>query len=224
MVSSVFRLLREIVFPRRCAACGTKIDSGLFCPFCRGGTARIKRCQGEGLLKEILVLYSYEAAVKEAFHSIKFRGEKDTALVLREEARALWDMPAMQEQRKNFPGSSGWIWCGIPTDPARLRTRGFELPELLFREWAGLSGGRWEAQLCRLRKNLPMYGLSPEERRRNLEDCFGVIHDVRGKHIMLTDDIFTTGATFAAAADILYQAGAKRVKAIAFCGSTEVLR
>ena len=69
-----------------------------------------------------------------------------------------------------------------------------------------------------------MYGLSPEERRRNLQDCFAVTRDVCGKSIVLADDIFTTGTTFSAAAAALKKAGAETVKGIAFCGSVENIR
>ena len=69
-----------------------------------------------------------------------------------------------------------------------------------------------------------MYGLSPEERRQNLRDCFAVTKNVRGKSVMLVDDIFTTGATFSAAAAVLKEAGAVSVSGMAFCGSIENLR
>ena len=116
------------------------------------------------------------------------------------------------------------MWSGIPTDSGRLRERGFDLPAVLFSSRAQKFGGIWTQTLCRTRKTLPMYGLSPEERRRNLQDCFAVTCDVRGKSIVLTDDIFTTGTTFSAAAAALKEAGAETVKGIAFCGSVENIR
>ncbi len=117
-----------------------------------------------------------------------------------------------------------WLWSGIPTDSGRLRERGFDLPAALFSSRAQAFGGRWTQTLCRTRKTLPMYGLSPDERRRNLQDCFAVTRDVRGKSIVLADDIFTTGTTFSAAAAALKEAGAETVKGLAFCGSVENLR
>ena len=117
-----------------------------------------------------------------------------------------------------------WLWSGIPTDSGRLRERGFDLPAALFSSQAQEFGGIWTQTLCRTRKTLPMYGLSPEERKRNLQDCFAVTCDVRGKSIVLTDDIFTTGTTFSAAAAALKEAGAETVKGIAFCGSVENIR
>ena len=120
--------------------------------------------------------------------------------------------------------SNLWLWSGIPTDSGRLRERGFDLPAVLFSSKAHAFGGRWVQTLCRTRKTMPMYGLSPEERRLNLQDCFAVVRDVRGKSIMLVDDIFTTGTTFSAAAAVLKEAGAETVKGLAFCGSIENLR
>ena len=117
-----------------------------------------------------------------------------------------------------------WLWSGIPTDPGRLRHRGFDIPSVLFSRRAKEFGGRWAPLLCRTRKTLPMFGLSPEERRRNLQDCFAVTGNVRGKSVMLVDDIFTTGATFSAAATVLKEAGAVTVTGLAFCGSIENLR
>lgn len=117
-----------------------------------------------------------------------------------------------------------WLWSGIPTDPGRLRQRGFDLPTELFSGAIRNFGKSWTQVLCRTRKTLPMYGLSPEERSRNLQDCFAVTGNVRGKSVMLMDDIFTTGATFSAAAAVLKESGAVTVTGLAFCGSIENIR
>lgn len=129
-----------------------------------------------------------------------------------------------EQKRSDREGNSIWLWSGIPTDPVRLRERGFDLPAELFSERAQEFGGKWGQILCRTRRTLPMYGLSPEERRRNLQNCFAVTGNVRGKSVMLVDDIFTTGATFSAAASVLKEAGAVTVTGLAFCGSVENLR
>ena len=42
---------------------------------------------------------------------------------------------------------------------------------------------------------------------------------VRGKHVLLCDDIYTTGSTFAEAAQVLLDAGAARVSALAMCAA-----
>ena len=69
-----------------------------------------------------------------------------------------------------------------------------------------------------------MFGLGPEERRRNLEDSMALLEDAGGKDIVLTDDIFTTGATLEAAASVLTEGGAATVRCLTFAGSVENLR
>ncbi len=149
----------------------------------------------------------------------EYNGEKMVqAFRQKEISQAICQKGVCREKR------GSWLWSGIPTDSGRLRERGFDLPAALFSSRAQAFGGSWAQVLCRTRKTLPMYGLSPEERRRNLQDCFAVTCDVRGKSIVLADDIFTTGTTFSVAAAALKEAGAETVKGIAFCGSVENLR
>ena len=149
----------------------------------------------------------------------EYNGEKMVqAFRQKEISQAICQKGVCREKR------GSWLWSGIPTDSGRLRERGFDLPAALFSSRAQAFGGSWAQVLCRTRKTLPMYGLSPEERRRNLQDCFAVTRDVRGKSIVLADDIFTTGTTFSVAAAALKEAGAETVKGIAFCGSVENLR
>lgn len=51
--------------------------------------------------------------------------------------------------------------------------------------------------------------------------CFALLPHVRvrGKHVLLCDDIYTTGSTFAEAAQVLLDAGAARVSALALCAA-----
>ncbi|MBT8137312.1 MAG: ComF family protein [Gammaproteobacteria bacterium] len=57
----------------------------------------------------------------------------------------------------------------------------------------------------------PQRGLKAAQRRRNLRHAFAVRQPVRGRHVALVDDIFTTGATLAELTRVLLRAGAARV-------------
>ena len=245
------KIINDILFPRCCASCGVEIETGLLCAECRDGLLQMKLFPEAGHLDGALFFFSYENSIKTAIHEIKFYHDKSQAYLLAEEAEKLFHQASSRNIIMNFlaeagtlplhdefcgkssinqlyteekTGESRLLWSGIPTDPERLRKRGFDLPSLLFAEQAQACGGVWQRILCRTRKTQPMYGLGPEERIRNLQDCFAAVSDVRGKSVILVDDIFTTGTTFSAAAEVLKKAGAVSVKGMAFCGSVENLR
>jgi predicted amidophosphoribosyltransferase len=68
--------------------------------------------------------------------------------------------------------------------------------------------------LRRTRATVPQVGLGPNERRHNVRGAFQVeAAAVHGRHILLIDDVLTTGATMSAAAETLLTAGALSVAA-----------
>jgi predicted amidophosphoribosyltransferase len=103
----------------------------------------------------------------------------------------------------------------VPPDPGRLLRRGHHPPE----QFAAHLGARWELRLCRSLvrcRSIPRQASLPrDERRRNVRDAFAVRGAVPG-HVLLVDDVFTTGATASAAAQALRRAGAIRVDVVTF--------
>ena len=67
--------------------------------------------------------------------------------------------------------------------------------------------------LKRRRNTLPQADLTPTQRRRNVRGAFAhrTGYDIKGAHVLLADDILTTGATCSEAAKVLKTAGAARV-------------
>lgn len=106
----------------------------------------------------------------------------------------------------------------VPSSPRRMRRRGFNPAHDLARELAErLSLPLLEA-LVRPVETRRQVGLSPEERWSNVRDAFVPTADpseVRGP-LVLVDDVYTTGATAAAAAEALGRAGARSVHVLTF--------
>ena len=224
------RLLKELVFPRRCAICGAGIEAGYVCEKCRQHyllqkevrcTPREEFLAGQAepvagdVLKSILLLYKYDGVYMQALHEVKFAGDANLLPFLREEAEA-----ALPGAKLRWLQQFDLITC-VPTAPERRRQRGFDVPQELF---AGLFEGRsvgMEVLLERVRHTEPLYELKPEERKQELAGCFALLPHakVRGKHVLLCDDIYTTGSTFAEAAQVLLDAGAARVSALALCAA-----
>ena len=108
--------------------------------------------------------------------------------------------------------------AAVPLHEERYRKRGYNQAELLARELADRIGVPYVPDaLVRLKKTTPLKTLSETERREELKGVFGPgTADVRGKRLILVDDILTTGATAGACKDVLLEAGAASVKTVAF--------
>lgn len=101
----------------------------------------------------------------------------------------------------------------VPLYPRRLAWRGFNQSLELARPLARKYGWPIEpGALTRIRDTRPQSTLSGRMRRENIQGAFAADADlVRGRTVLLTDDVMTTGATVEAAAKALRVAGASRV-------------
>ena len=111
--------------------------------------------------------------------------------------------------------------CIIPV-PASSRRRGYNVPERM--AWPlshALGLPLLPKALCRARAGRHQAGLSLEERLVNVAGAFRAQEPelVEGKRVLLVDDVITTGATAAACAQALLDAGAHSVFAVALAAS-----
>lgn len=107
----------------------------------------------------------------------------------------------------------------VPLHRSRRRSRGFNQAELIARAAAKRLPQKpevWCDVLVRQRDTVSQVGLSREERMSNVRDAFRVAAAgrVKGREIILVDDVMTTGTTLSECARVLKQASAERVWAV----------
>lgn len=145
----------------------------------------------------------YAGPLREAIHALKFAGKRTVA-------RPLADLVA--EQARLGLAADVDALVPVPLAPARERERGFNqarlVAERLGRVLAVPVRPGW---LARTRSTAPQANLSAAERHTNVRGAFAAPPAVAGRHVVVVDDVFTTGATAADCARALLDAGARRV-------------
>jgi len=109
----------------------------------------------------------------------------------------------------------------VPLHQKRLRHRRFNQAALLARSLSQLSGIPYQTEILMRGKNTPSQGGQTfSGRKRNVSGAFGVSPQhkelLKGKHVVLIDDVYTTGATLSACAKTLKRRAAAQVDALTF--------
>jgi ComF family protein len=124
----------------------------------------------------------------------------------------------MAEQMVPAVRRTAWrldLVLAIPLGRARQRERGYNQAGLIARPLAQALGLPFAPKaLARWRETRSQVGLTREQRHENVSGIFRADGDrVRGRSILLIDDVATTGSTLSSAADALLAAGASTVYA-----------
>jgi len=213
--------LESFVFPARCPACGAPADAArVLCDACE---LDIPRFDGR-LCARCLALerdpdaclthrgfacwcaWIYEERAAQLIHALKYEGR--AALAARLGRRLAQALPV--DYRPD-------LVIEVPMHAARLRERGFNQAARLAAACAAqLQAPRLPGALLRVRATRPQTGLSARERRRNLTGAFQVREGgaLRGRKVLLVDDVITTGSTLEACLDALRACGAEAVAAV----------
>ncbi len=233
-IRRALRAATDLVYPPLCTACGVRVDeahalcarcwskiSFLDGPCCAGCGLPFEIDPGEGTLcaacyakprhfDSARALFSYDEGSKGLILAFKYSDRLDHA-----PAFARWLGRAGQEL---FLGTD--IVTPVPLHRWRLWKRRYNQSAILAQKLATMASVPCEPQLLERRRATPSQGSMPsaKARRRNVFGAFRVSQGfedaVRGRSILLVDDVFTTGATLDACAKALKRAGASRVNVL----------
>jgi competence protein ComFC len=225
--------LLELFYPSNCVGCGRPQDRQiLLCDRCRETSTRIqapfcRRCSRpfEGLIIGEFFCpncedhtpafdcavsnYQAKGVLRELIHRFKYGRQFYLRTVLVE-----FLIEAMQDTRIREGPAHGLV--PVPLHPTRLRERGFNQADAL----AEILSKRTRVPILRCMERRRYTNTQTRfdrvERMQNLRNAFALRKstDVRGKHLLLLDDVVTTGSTLHECALVLRAGGAESVRAI----------
>lgn len=226
----MFDFIASIFYPKSCVGCrkpGSYICPDCFakisfleyqyCAVCQKGTINgltHPRCLTPYSIDGIIASISYKGIVKKLLYQFKYRPYLyDLKSPL---GRLMYEGLIQNETFMNFARKKDVFITPIPLHARREKKRGYNQSKLLAQELSKRTGIlHIDEILSRKIYTKPQFQLTKEERKNNLKNAFKVNKDVKGKNILLVDDITTSGATMRECGKILKRSGAKKVLGIA---------
>lgn len=205
--TSFFERALDFLYPRKCPLCGL-LSSASPCA----------ACYDEFKLSDPFLMTLNESESPLAYRAAKYRYEGRAAQAVRRlkygRSTSLTEVLA-----NDFAGSFERLGfepdlvAPVPIHWGRRMDRGFNQSDLLSSRLPNVD----RSALIRVRRTRPQVGLSREERQKNIKGAFRASPAVVGKHVLLVDDVFTSGHTARECALALREAGAVEVGILTLC-------
>jgi ComF family protein len=225
----------DIVYPRTCEGCGAAMQGpGFFCwdclrqsekvarPFCEKcgdpvdglveGTYECSWCsRNRPLFERARSVFRYKGPVKRAVHQFKYGAAVHLAPDMAELMAAA--------VRSLYAGVPFDVAVGVPLFPRKERERGYNQAALLASRIArSLKIDCFNSLLARVRDTETQTELSAADRKKNMKGAFEVRYPdwILERHVLVVDDVMTTGATAGELAMAIMHAEAASVHVISF--------
>lgn len=175
------------------------------CFYCNhyGDGRTCKSCRPKTTLDGLQVAYYYEPPLDQLIYQLKYYGNRDVASIFTE---------AIAQQ---IPDIANVLLTYVPVSGGRMRERGYNQAELLAREVASELNLPLHRTLIRVR-SAEQIGQGRTQRYESVINNFIALGSrVRGRNVVIIDDVVTSGATLNECARVLKQASAKAVWGLA---------
>lgn len=219
----------DLLFPPACATCGkggrricatcaqlvTPVPDTICIQCGRVQATRRATCAqclaaGPSPLQRVRAAALHTSPLREWIHLLKYEDRPDLAPDLARYLAAALSLPDWGGVRDRIDAV-----VPVPLHAQRRRERGYNQSELLAAALCRRSGlVLAPALLERQKETRSQVGLGALERQANVADAFTALSAAAGRHVLLIDDVYTTGATLRACAQALHEAGASQVLAL----------
>ena len=220
----IYKLIFDILFPRRCVSCGKygqflcfdccrqiELIKTTLCPYCGKLSSKGEICPNckrinQSKLNGILVCCHYDIGpIKKLISSLKYDLITDISEILGE---------VMTQKANEFSWTKYHI-SFVPISKKRERTRGFNQSMLLAKYVASQLNLPLSKLLIKTKDTPPQVGLHAKERIKNIKGVFHYNGPKMDKYdVLLIDDVATTNATLEECAKTLKEHGARKVYAL----------
>jgi len=222
VMSGLLKVLLDILFPQKCLGCGK--NGSIICKNCQGSippTGDTDGGENNSNTIPIIAAVCYKNEIlKKAIWLLKYRKIKTAAIPLAELIcdRCVEDLSEIN----TFYSIKNCLIIPIPISIGRLKERGFNQAEIiasnvkegLIKNMPKINFSLDQNVLRKIRETSSQVLMKDKAKRlKNLKDSFRVDlpEKIKGKNIILIDDVSTTGATLHEATSVLKKAGARIV-------------
>jgi len=174
-----------------------------------------KRCRKRYGLDGLFAAVEYRTVIKKAVYKYKYEPYIYSLSGIL--SRLMHEFYIQNEALQNILSASSnvWITC-VPLHENRLKIRGYNQSAMLGKILSEKMNLPFNSKIIkRVRDTIPQFKLSKEERIKNIADAFQLNSrykgKMRGKTILLVDDVFTSGSTMRECGKLLKKSGAKAV-------------
>lgn len=204
--------LLSILYPNCCPGCGEIISSDKkFCNDCKAELSFIKVKQyknKDNRFNSLISVFYYKDTAKRMISRYKFYGKKNIHKIMSEYM--------IREFEENYSSIDFDYITYVPMSATEYKERGFNQTKLLAKDISRKTKIKCRKLLKKTRKTKHQMSLKAKERATNLKDCFKPTEEIKGKKVLLVDDIKTTGTTLNECSKALRQAGAREIYCITF--------
>ena len=214
----------DLVFPNCCPGCDQPLVSGEqhLCTSCELDlplyqanenivsyfAGRLELADARAYLK-----FYHGGIAQKLLHQIKYKGEQDLGEYL--------GRMFMQHLSKEAAYSNVEIIVPVPLHKSKLRNRGYNQSEVLAKGMAEVFGiGVESSGVVRIKESETQTRKDRAARWQNVSGIFAVTNDnLQGRHVLLVDDVITTGATLEACGETILAAGASSLSVAALAAA-----
>lgn len=211
-------MILDLLFPNRCLECNRIIDGDLLvCNLCFGHLHFTHQAYAD--LTYIQERCKLLFPVEHAFALMKFENENVSRKVIHElkyksREKAGKIIAGWTAERLDFPEKKPDVLVTVPLHPKKLKERGYNQLHLFTETLSEFYDIPFDHGLLKRNHYSKAQALKNKQHRLETENTFSVTKDISGKHILLIDDVFTTGNTVANIAWEIIKAGNNKVSVL----------